>query len=690
MLTVNNRNLCEHCFAEVPKKTKKCPYCSGERNRDKYPTALTEGVILVGRYAVGRVLGKGGFGITYLCYDLKEDKMVAVKEYLPDSLTHRNSGDTVVSSYGDEREEYFRTGARKFYDEAKLVSRFNGNPNIISVYEFFFENNTTYFVMEYLDGVDFKNYIAECGGKINENEAVYIMDRLTEALMIVHSTDVLHRDISPDNIFLCRNGDIKLIDFGAARQVIEEVSKSLSVILKQGFAPLEQYQRRGKQGPWTDIYALGATMYYALTGMIPDDAMSRLDDASLDPCGISPELMKILEKMLAVRAKERYQNVVELKADLQKLEADKKAPVITSKTEVRSFCRECGKEIEAGTHICPQCEHKSHSKSESHQGDDEGNNSGESPGGGETITGPGPITGPNGSGRKKRIIILCICVLAAGLIIGLTARQCSRKNTVHEIREVQEEDVISEEEKEAIESGLKELNENLTSVKEILEKAQQDGDVDHEHFVHEEEDLVSAIEELENKIDAVERLADLEEAEEYYANTVSPAAESLTNAYNEAVQMAEDAKAAEQAEPTEAPAAPTNNNSSSSSSGGTSSGSKPSGGTSKGGNTGGGTSTGGKTGGSTSTSSGGKTGGSTSTSGGSTGGNTSTTSGSSTSSGGSTPSGGGASTNSGSTGGGSTSTGGGTSTSSNSSSSEGSTGRSVDSLPDPQGDFIRR
>ncbi|MCH5212196.1 MAG: WG repeat-containing protein [Oscillospiraceae bacterium] len=441
MLTVNNRNLCEHCFAEVPKKMIKCPYCLGERNRNEYPTALTEGVILMGRYAVGRVLGKGGFGITYLCYDLKEDKMVAVKEYLPDSLTHRNSGDTIVSSYNDERGESFRTGARKFYDEAKILSRFNGNPNIISVYEFFFENNTTYFVMEYLDGVDFKDYIAGRGGKISENEAVYIMDRLTEALMIVHSTDILHRDISPDNIFLCRNGDIKLIDFGAARQVVEEVSKSLSVILKRGFAPLEQYQRRGKQGPWTDIYALGATMYYALTGMIPDDAMSRIDDASLDPGGISPELMKILEKMLALRAKARYQNVFDLRLDLSKLGIDKEAPVIAPKIKVRSFCMECGREIEAGAYICHQCEERLRRESESHTGYNGGNNSGESPGRRETVT------GPNGSGTKKHIIILCICALVAESITGLTVRQCSRKNTVHAIREVQE-DVISEEAEE--------------------------------------------------------------------------------------------------------------------------------------------------------------------------------------------------------------------------------------------------
>ncbi len=325
MLNINSKNLCEHCFAEISGKSGKCPFCSYPKNNEKYPTSLPEGTILAGRYVVGRVLGKGGFGVTYLCYDSKDKTRVAIKEYLPDSLTHRNTGETQVSTYGGESEEYFKTGAQKFYDEAKLVSRFNGNPNIISVYEFFYENNTTYFVMEYLDGIDLKHYIKEKGGKISEAEVIYIALKITEALMIVHSTDVLHRDISPDNIFLCNDGKVKLIDFGAARQVVGEASKSLSVILKQGFAPLEQYQKRGKQGPWTDIYALGASLYYALTGEILDDAMSRITDDNVSFEGISPDFAQILEKMLAVRKEDRYQNTFELKAELSSLAIAPKA-----------------------------------------------------------------------------------------------------------------------------------------------------------------------------------------------------------------------------------------------------------------------------------------------------------------------------------------------------------------------------
>lgn len=313
MIDINGKRLCKHCFSELTIEKNFCSYCSSEKNTDKYPTALSEGEILAGRYLVGKVLGKGGFGVTYLCYDSRENKKVAVKEYLPDSLSHRNKGETSVSCYGGEKDEYFKSGAKKFFDEAKLVSKFNGNPNIISVYEFFFENNTAYFVMEYLEGFDLKKYIALSGGHISESKALYVAMKITEALMIVHCTEVLHRDISPDNIFICKNGEIKLIDFGAARQVLGEASKSLSVILKQGFAPLEQYKKKGNQGPWTDIYALGATLYYSITGEPLDDAMSRIDNEELESDKISPEFRAVLEKMLAVRYEDRYQNTFELK-----------------------------------------------------------------------------------------------------------------------------------------------------------------------------------------------------------------------------------------------------------------------------------------------------------------------------------------------------------------------------------------
>ena len=212
--------------------------------------------------------------------------------------------------------------------------------------------------MEFLDGIDLKQYVRQKGGKISESEAMYILSCLSDALMIVHSAEVLHRDISPDNIFICRDRNIKLIDFGAARQVLGEASKSLSVILKQGFAPLEQYQKHGKQGPWTDIYALGATIYYALTGQVVDDAMSRIEDASIDISGISPKLGKIIEKMLAVKISDRYQSVFELKNDLSDTDIESKYTLLPSNEPIKNYCEKCGQEIEPGFKICGKCEKK--------------------------------------------------------------------------------------------------------------------------------------------------------------------------------------------------------------------------------------------------------------------------------------------------------------------------------------------
>ncbi len=353
-MPTNDNNLCPLCFSKIPPRQTSCPYCDGHGNNEKYPTALPEGVILVGRYAVGRVLGKGGFGITYLCCDLEKKRRVAIKEYFPTSLAHRNVGETAVYSY-EGSVEHFRTGAQKFYDEAVLVAKFNNDRNIIHVYEFFQENNTTYYVMEYLDGMDMKRLQQQNGGKIPEEEVLYIALHMADALQVVHEHHTLHRDLSPDNVFLSESGEVKLIDFGAARQIMAEVSSSLSVIIKHGYAPLEQYQRKGhNQGPWTDIYAFGATLYHVLTGRMPDDAMTRLDDSSLDMSGINGTFAKIIEKMLEVKAEDRYRSVADVKKDLEKLHITPKTPKLPH-PDRKYFCEKCGAEIGEGKRLCKSC-----------------------------------------------------------------------------------------------------------------------------------------------------------------------------------------------------------------------------------------------------------------------------------------------------------------------------------------------
>ena len=317
----NGRKICNNCFQQI--KTEPCKYCGYKKSAYR-PEAgiLPVGTVLKKRYCIGEVLGKGGFGVTYKAFDTVDSKIVAVKEYYPSGLVHRDTGTTQISVSSKQYEDNFKVGADKFFEEAKMVSRFNGNPNIVNVYEFFYENGTVYFAMEYLDGVDLKHFVKERGGKLPQENVLYIANIITDALLIAHSMNVLHRDISPDNIFILNNGEVKLIDFGAARQVLAEQSKSISVILKQGFAPLEQYQRRGKQGPWTDIYALGATLYYVLTGKMPDEVTERLDFpdiGSADEYGVDSDFWEIIRKCMEVRAADRYQTVFELKEKLNAL-----------------------------------------------------------------------------------------------------------------------------------------------------------------------------------------------------------------------------------------------------------------------------------------------------------------------------------------------------------------------------------
>ena len=317
MIRLNNKDLCENCFSEI--SSEPCPHCGF--NKEFYrrePVTLPLGSVLNQRYMIGGVIGKGGFGITYLGFDLKLDARIAVKEYYPMGLAMRATDDTLVTVTNQEAGESFRQGAEKFYNEAKMVAKFNGNPNIVSVHDFFYENDTVYFIMGYLQGQTLKSYLKK--KKITEGQAVNVMRQISNALLASHALNILHRDISPDNIMLCDDKTIRLLDFGAARQVMAEQSQSFSVILKQGYAPLEQYQKKGKQGPWTDIYALGATIYSALTGDMLNDPMSRLEDDSeyeSNKYGITASLWNIIKKCTELKTTDRYQDIKDLMADLE-------------------------------------------------------------------------------------------------------------------------------------------------------------------------------------------------------------------------------------------------------------------------------------------------------------------------------------------------------------------------------------
>ena len=267
-----------------------------------------------GRYLIGIALGEGGFGITYIARDLNLDVIVAVKEYYPFGYVNRNHtySDAVSVSGMLPRGEY-EEGITKLMEEARTLARLSGLKGIVGVRDFFLYNNTAYIVMDYLKGCTLKDYL-RMNGTLSFNQTVRLLNPIAAALAEVHKTGLIHRDISPDNIMIMKNGDAELLDFGAARDVSGDDSRSLSVILKHGYAPEEQYRSRGKQGPWTDVYALAAVVYRCITGRTPDEALERGHiDMLKKPSELGTEMPEsgeqALMKGLAVFQEDRYQNV---------------------------------------------------------------------------------------------------------------------------------------------------------------------------------------------------------------------------------------------------------------------------------------------------------------------------------------------------------------------------------------------
>ena len=276
---------------------------------------LRPGSILNGKYLVGRSLGEGGFGITYIGFDLNLELRVAIKEYYPNGLVTRQvSGTMSVIPFTTQGEQYGR-GLERFVQEARSLAKFYDLNGIVSVKDFFRENSTAYIVMEYIEGETLKQYVARKGGKLAVEEALLILRPVMESLALVHGAGVIHRDISPDNIMLTRRG-AKLIDFGAARTYVDEENRSRTVTLKSGYAPYEQYQTRGEQGPWTDVYALCATVYKCITGSTPPEATERVVEDALTPPGVDASVQAALLKGLAVLKKDRYQDIPQLMAAL--------------------------------------------------------------------------------------------------------------------------------------------------------------------------------------------------------------------------------------------------------------------------------------------------------------------------------------------------------------------------------------
>ena len=297
-----------------------CEFCGFDVRTFELPRHhMRPFTILAGKYLIGNAIGEGGFGITYIGMDLNLEVKVAIKEYYPQGAAVRDcrTNDSTVWSYSKSTQVFFEEGREKFINEAKTIAKFRNVPEIVGVIDFFRENQTAYIVMEYLDGQTLKQYLKVKGGKIPADELLRMMKPLIASLGKLHAQGLIHRDISPDNIMIMKDGSIKILDFGGARDFVSQNGKSMSVLVKHGYAPEEQYRSRGDQGPWTDVYALCATMYRCITGKIPPEALDRLYEDELKPIssfGVNcPKCIEqAITKGLSVRKDGRYQSMEEL------------------------------------------------------------------------------------------------------------------------------------------------------------------------------------------------------------------------------------------------------------------------------------------------------------------------------------------------------------------------------------------
>lgn len=317
--------LCINCMKEKEPEQNICPHCHFDQSTYVMPPyVLTPYTVLNGRYLVGKVLGKGGFGITYIAMDMMLERVVAIKEFFVQGYMYRdNSTSTSISvstSAGDSQEQYYRLNREKFEREAKIIAHLDDLTGIVKVYDFFYENDTVYMVLEYLDGINLKEYVKAQGGKLNVNEVTSKLNSVMSSLQNLHEHGILHRDISPDNIMVLGDGSLKLLDFGGAK-IQANTGLSNMVIAKKGYTPIEQYHTDGNQGVWTDVYAMAATIYFCITGQVPEESIQRVEKDTLKkPSELGVSMPKkqeaVLLKGLAVKGQDRYRSMEEFRREL--------------------------------------------------------------------------------------------------------------------------------------------------------------------------------------------------------------------------------------------------------------------------------------------------------------------------------------------------------------------------------------
>ncbi len=319
-MPADNRNIdtiCLNCFNTLDKNG----FCYKCRTRASLIArgpilALQPRTLLKGRYLISRVLGVGGFGITYLAWDLSESKRVAIKEFFPKGYTTRVQFSNKVTVLKPEYTNAFQHWLNAFVQEAKILLDIKHLDGVVRLLDFLQTNNTAYIVMDYLEGQNLRKYITRRGGRISIKETLDILRRVFLSLVVMHQYGVIHKDISPENIQIVQNKYVKLIDFGAAtiyNQNQNLVSKPY-MVLKAGFSPPELYDVRLMQGAWSDVYEMGATIYNCITGYIPPEALARIQyDTLIRPSAMGVQIPIAVEnalmKSLALRPEDRYNNI---------------------------------------------------------------------------------------------------------------------------------------------------------------------------------------------------------------------------------------------------------------------------------------------------------------------------------------------------------------------------------------------
>ena len=307
---------CYSCMQELDKPGGRCPRCGNDNTthaRSQPSHALPCGYLLHGKYVIGRTLGQGGFGVTYIGWDLALETRVCIKEYFPAGAAMRSSTmSTSVTWSGGNNAEELKGGRDSFIKEARKAVKLRKLNAVVQVWDVFYENETAYLVMDYVEGVTLKRHLTETRKPLSEEECVRLLMPVMKDLEAVHARGIIHRDISPDNLMLQTDGTLVLLDIGAAKDLSRGNGQSSMLVAKKGFSPLEQYTTGGNIGSWTDVYAMCATIVYCVTGKLIPTPMDRVSGVELDLSGLTPAFAEVLKKGLAIRPEERIQSMGEL------------------------------------------------------------------------------------------------------------------------------------------------------------------------------------------------------------------------------------------------------------------------------------------------------------------------------------------------------------------------------------------